>query len=97
MPIERKVEGLIVALKVAKHRSPNGPINRQSHPLIARALELSKFPPDDLNEGDAAVAGSEILKGIEAYLRQEGVNGLRTAPEPAMTFYQKVGIILSNQ
>lgn len=86
VPIERKVANLVLNLKFAKKGRSDGWINRDSYPLLSRATEISKFPPDTIEDEYAGVAGSEVMSGVEAFLKGQGVRGISAAPRPVNTF-----------
>lgn len=86
VPIERKVEDLVAALRWARNKSPYGWINRTTYPLTSRVLELSHFPSDDLENWQVAVAGSELMHGIHKYLIREKVKNLSSPPAHVRTF-----------
>lgn len=85
VPIERQVANLVANLRYTKYGS-HGWINRNSYPLLSRALEITKFPPDTVDEGEAGIVGSEVMSGIETFLKGQGVRGISTAPRPVNTF-----------
>ncbi len=55
-------------------------ITAQECPLTTKLLPALRLP-GKLSGMEAAV-GSEIMQGIEAFLRQQGVQNVRRAPEP---------------
>lgn len=86
VPIERKVANLVANLRYAKYSSSRGWINRNSYPLLARTLEMTKFPPDTVDKGEAGIVGSEVMSGVETFLKGQRVRGISTAPRPVNTF-----------
>ncbi len=86
VPIERKVVDLIENLRHAKRGSPYGWINRNSYPLLARAVEITKFPPNTVNEAEAGIAGSEVMSGIETFLKGQGIRDISSPARPVKTF-----------
>ncbi len=85
VPIERKVAELIVHMRGARYGHDNTWLSIKSFPLMVRGLRLSKFPPDTMVETEVAVAGSEVMQGIEGFLNREGVS-IPPAPHPVATF-----------
>lgn len=86
VPIEDQVGTLITILRIAKTGRQDAWVNRETYPLIAGALEISKFPPDSVDEDTASIAGSEIISGIEKFLRRQNITKLHPAPKPVKTF-----------
>lgn len=86
IPIETKVSDLVISLISTRDANPRVWINRESYPLLARALEISKFPPDSVDEGTAGIVGSEIMSGIEEFLRRQGAKELIDTPRAVKTF-----------
>ncbi len=85
IPIEEKVADLVANLRYAKY-GDHGRINSGNYPLIASATRISGFPPDSLDEDSAGVVGSEIMSGVETFLKRQNVSGISSAPKPAKTF-----------
>lgn len=80
--IETRVRNLIIDMRVASRGDSKIWLNIETYPLISRALEISKFPPYSLNEEEAAIVGSEIMGGVETFLRNQGVDDIETPPGP---------------
>lgn len=92
-PIERKVENLVSALIDAKYGRGNSWINTQAYPLLTRAVQMAKFPPDFVDVGIpmaspqvGGIVGSEIMQGVEGFLRKRGMTVIPTATSPVRTF-----------
>lgn len=86
VPIERKIANLVANLRYAKYGSPHEWINRDSYPLLSRVVEITKFPPDTVDEGEAGIVGSEVMSGVETFLKGQGARGISVAPRPVNTF-----------
>lgn len=78
--VEDRVRELLTEIMAAR-RGDSRWINRENFPLVSRVLRVSGFPPDDLNISEAGIVGSELLQGIQNYLRSEGRH-VSDAPAP---------------
>lgn len=85
VPIERKVLDLVVELQNTRRGSKYGLVNRQDYPLLASVIEITQFPSDDVDIDTAAVVGSEIMTGLEAFLKLRGIKNVRQAQSPVKT------------
>jgi len=57
--------------------------NKQNFPFIFRLLPISRFPPDSVvDNSDMRLVAAEIMEGVAAYLRSEGVGRVKPAPRP---------------
>ncbi len=82
IPIEEKIENLLEVMRLVRDGYANLWINKTEYPLLARILTIIKFPPDSLDASTAGIAGAEMMRGIESFLKQQGVKNVRTAPRP---------------
>lgn len=85
--VEDKIYNLLHALiefKINHEWPDNTPrwLNNHDFPLMLRLLPKLNMPPDSLDEGKASIAGAEMMKGFEVFLRQQGVKKIGSAPAP---------------
>jgi hypothetical protein len=83
VPIEDKIKRLIQDMRAARYSGRARTITPQAFPLLTWLLQNSGFPPDTLDEDHAAIAGSEMMQGIEIFLKAKGVGPIPKAPRPS--------------
>lgn len=85
VPIEQKIANLISSLRDVKYGFKSW-INKSTYPLLTRAITISGLPPAGLDENMAGVVGSEIMQGVEEFLKRHGVKKIPQPPVHVKTF-----------
>lgn len=89
VPVESKMQNLLLELAAARQGDQSAWINHRSYPLISRILEISGFPSKTFLEGNmvsATVGASEVMVGVEEFLRRRGIYIVNPAEKPVKTF-----------
>lgn len=79
--IEHKITKLVGDLANARMYRTSSPIDESSYPLLATVIALTEFPPQGTSSFEAGIVGSEIMSGMEIFLKRQGERNISTAPE----------------
>lgn len=84
VPIEKRIKNIFYGLYEIRNGRPQFYMSEADFPLLYRVLPLVKFPSEQLMEDidTIGITGAEMMQGIEAFLRREGIRGVKNAPRP---------------
>ncbi len=84
--IESKIYDFISILDSAKYGQYFAQnqhwLNPIDFPILIRLLPQLGIPPNNINANEVSIAGSEVMQGIEVFLRQHGITDIPPAPSP---------------
>ncbi|MBX4209414.1 hypothetical protein KW799_01845, partial [Candidatus Parcubacteria bacterium] len=81
MPIEQKIEALFHRLN--HYGASQFPaMNEKNFPLLFTLSRKFGFPGATFPYSEAGIAGAELMGGIEAFLRQQRIADIPSAPSP---------------
>lgn len=83
IPIERRIQRLLIDMRNIRNGYTGEIIPQRDYPLITWLLENSGFPPHGMDTGEASIAGSEIMQGIEQFLKRY-LRDVQRAPKPSI-------------
>ncbi|MDO8523846.1 MAG: hypothetical protein Q7R74_01305, partial [bacterium] len=86
--IEEKVEQFFQELQWAQkhpeaYNDTSQFLNNRDFPVLLKGLSKLNVPLASLDPYLAGVAGAEIMQGVETFLRQQGIAGIKPAPQPS--------------